>query len=547
VSRFRQFEAVTTRLFALVCAIASPLFPAYSNLVATDDGRSVYFTAPGGLFVARDLNPGVTVTSVSPDDAFMDTDGSGTLYAYGRYVYKRCTSGISSCVFAADCTGEFRITGPGLSWIGPPSTLVRFDYSGKYAWIQASNCLPHEPPPLPASHVIMYGIYDAVTRTPVALSLDRKVSLANVGYGRRAITANGRALVLRGPQLEWFDAVGEHPIRNVNGAYEAATDRAGANVVYVDAKLGRLHWIAATDRSEGLDEDLTFTGSAPAISADGTFLAFLAADGGLHVYDRASRRLRRMGSDVYSAFAVGGEAIFGVTTAGSLVRADANTGSTVPMLNPIPEISSVWAPPTQLTRCSGVCYEPDKYGSLLTGGMILLVNGNHFTQPGWRFRINDVEITPVVLTDKTAYLQVPSGTPKSANTLEYYSTALPMRATLGIRMYDSILAVCFATVHQGFDRVVSSNDPARPGEVVHTFLTGLRGVQSVPDGVPNPLDPLIPVADAPMIDATAARVLFFGLAPGLVGIQQLDMQIIQPFNTGLQVGGFGCQVPVAAR
>ena len=110
-------------------------------------------------------------------------------------------------------------------------------------------------------------------------------------------------------------------------------------------------------------------------------------------------------------------------------------------------------------------------------------------------------------------------------------------------MSGSFVAACFGTLHENFARLVSKDDPAVPGETVHTFLTGLRGVPPVPDGVPNPFSPLVPVANPPLVNPQAANVLFFGLAPGLIGIQQLDMQILGTFTGGYFINGATCTAP----
>ena len=61
-------------------------------------------------------------------------------------------------------------------------------------------------------------------------------------------------------------------------------------------------------------------------------------------------------------------------------------------------------------------------------------------------------------------------------------------------------------------------------------MTGLQGVEAVADGVPNPTDHLIAVANPPKLFSPGSMdILFFGLAPGLVGIQQMDALV---HNTG---------------
>ena len=77
--------------------------------------------------------------------------------------------------------------------------------------------------------------------------------------------------------------------------------------------------------------------------------------------------------------------------------------------------------------------------------------------------------------------------------------------------------------------MVTVENPARIGEIVHLFLTGLRGAETIPDETPNPTDHIVPVVNAPQLsNPNAFEVLFFGLAPGLVALQQLDMRIRAP-------------------
>ncbi len=92
--------------------------------------------------------------------------------------------------------------------------------------------------------------------------------------------------------------------------------------------------------------------------------------------------------------------------------------------------------------------------------------------------------------------------------------------------------------HQDFRGLVTNDDPARPGEIVHIYLTGLGPVTPAqPDGVPAPLDPLA-TTDAPVsvkvVSGIAqydqnqwqiATVLFAGLVPGTVGLYQVDMAV----------------------
>lgn len=86
-------------------------------------------------------------------------------------------------------------------------------------------------------------------------------------------------------------------------------------------------------------------------------------------------------------------------------------------------------------------------------------------------------------------------------------------------------------VHQNFDALVTPDNPAQPGEILHFYGTGFGRVASPPpDGMPAPADPLaatiVPVAcHASSPSGPDIPVLYAGLAPGFVGIYQLDVRL----------------------
>jgi uncharacterized protein (TIGR03437 family) len=87
--------------------------------------------------------------------------------------------------------------------------------------------------------------------------------------------------------------------------------------------------------------------------------------------------------------------------------------------------------------------------------------------------------------------------------------------------------------HQDFHGLVTSKDPAAPGEIVHAYMTGLGEVQPTPltGTAPSPtllsntaIRPLCWVQGFPSPQKTAS-VMFAGLAPGLIGMYQMDIAI----------------------
>ena len=83
-------------------------------------------------------------------------------------------------------------------------------------------------------------------------------------------------------------------------------------------------------------------------------------------------------------------------------------------------------------------------------------------------------------------------------------------------------------IHQDFDRQVTPDDPARAGEVVHVYMSGLGPVTPVQvDNTPATAPP--PSMNTPLTCSfqgnIPARVLFAGLSVGLVGVYQVELEI----------------------
>ncbi|HWC96455.1 MAG TPA: hypothetical protein VG456_06895 [Candidatus Sulfopaludibacter sp.] len=85
--------------------------------------------------------------------------------------------------------------------------------------------------------------------------------------------------------------------------------------------------------------------------------------------------------------------------------------------------------------------------------------------------------------------------------------------------------------HQDFHGAVTLADPATPGELVHAYMTGLGQVQPTPPNGSAPtslsyvsIQPLCWV-QPPGAPQETAPIAFAGLAPGLIGLYQVDIQI----------------------
>jgi uncharacterized protein (TIGR03437 family) len=112
-------------------------------------------------------------------------------------------------------------------------------------------------------------------------------------------------------------------------------------------------------------------------------------------------------------------------------------------------------------------------------------------------------------------------------------------------------------VHQDGTRLVTYDQPAAPGEIVTMYGTGFGAVSPAQaDGVPAALNPLALVTPPITISGGSApnNVLitpsYLGLAPGFVGLYQLNFQIpsdlpVSTSNIMLQISSLSVQLPLA--
>jgi uncharacterized protein (TIGR03437 family) len=90
--------------------------------------------------------------------------------------------------------------------------------------------------------------------------------------------------------------------------------------------------------------------------------------------------------------------------------------------------------------------------------------------------------------------------------------------------------------HQDFRGLLTQSDPALPGKYVHAYMTGLGDVQprpatgSPPAGLAFASRPVCWLGSPPFVPQEFATVTFAGLAPCLIGMYQVDIQIPPDFR-----------------
>lgn len=127
-----------------VCALS--LRAEYLNLVATADGRTVYFqmdASPGttAWYAIQVTEEGLVTSRVEGQVA--DSSDSGDVVGDSSVVNRYCGGGGSSCFLQPTCIASWRLQGPGVDVANDRwQTFVRVDRSGELVWMEQDRPCP---------------------------------------------------------------------------------------------------------------------------------------------------------------------------------------------------------------------------------------------------------------------------------------------------------------------------------------------------------------------------------------------------------------------
>jgi uncharacterized protein (TIGR03437 family) len=171
------------------------------------------------------------------------------------------------------------------------------------------------------------------------------------------------------------------------------------------------------------------------------------------------------------------------------------------------------------------------------GGVIVLIN----TRQAPIYVVSPTQISvqvPFSTTEATATIQVINNGTLSNSVMVFMNTTTP-----GVFTQNQAGNGYAAALHSADYSLVTANNPAKQGETILVYLTGMGTVNpAVNAGTPAPNDPLSIVTSATgvYIDGKAATVGFNGLAPGFVGLYQMNVQIPTGISSGdvnLEIAG----------
>lgn len=499
-------------------------FATEMRLAGTQDGPQgkIYKWAEGKFSVV--VSPNVTPLGFRSVNAFGPVlSDDGETYGYGfrafvdsaEYVYKGNKIGAG---------GQPRISRNGRYYLGGWN-------GGGTAATRLSFLATAEPA------VRLSSVWDVTNSGELLSQEDSRLLLAGPGQaGRLVATAPGKIL-------------------------STAMNADGSRVVYVtqhdgllDLREGNSVLVSLSDNGTALRAEL---------SSDGGRLMAIETIGGVsHAFwmDRNLPARNDLGlvRGGYATMSGDGRVVWLLQTDGRLTRVKLDTGERVSMNEPLPAN----LPGSSGVRGSLVRWESAGLGDgpwLLT--LLSQTERTTLRLPVLEAKADHVDFQiPWQLSETFTYtwpgLQRPGGIFEIVGDLTLFPL-LPKfwtdRVFLAIGPRPVVFFALVKAIHQGFDRQVTPGDPARPGEVVHLYMSGLGPVTPVQvDNIPTTAPPA--TINVPLTCSFAgdipARMLFAGLSVGLVGVYQVELeiprtQISQPILT-CSVPALGAAVSASA-
>lgn len=507
-------------LLFLVVATAQAQF---SGLSSTDAGASVYFASPlrergtdqflWSKIFSIDANGAALVAQVAqsspvpPTNAYIldqpQVSGDGTLLLYRGTLNCGCCS---SCFLSEQHDTTLLNTNTG------QTTAVRgnarLSRNGRYMAIYNSpNVI--EPQFMLVDRTTGSTLYQG-TLSPATVSI--------AADGTTALTVDNALQVISG---------GTRTTLIDSGISAAVINDAATTIVYetqgpkrlfvMDVKSGQTQELGPGDRD-------SFQAT---LSADGQWVGYLSTLGTIpQVFfsklDGSDWEQLTNESGVVEATLSGdAKTIFAIGVDGSMLRIDTASGNITTLVGPTPAISSVQA---------------------TTPGSLTSIEGTGLGDPSLTIDVSGLPCPVLSRSASEILFQVPWEAPLTADAVSipqggspYFDDTVPLQIEPFIPEPIILAPTEPATgtqpfaIHTDWSGLVTDENPAVPGETVHIYLTGGGPVSPpVATDTPAPVQPLSLVTTPFSVvtgSPTALQVPYFGLAPDLVGVWQMDVTL----------------------
>lgn len=562
------------RPLLLLCLLgAATLQAQYLDLSTTADGSIVYFSTTLARAGTDDPTQG-RIYSIGADGLKVveerrreDPTGQPAVTNYywlsapevsqdGRLLaitgHRDCTSG-RNCVGVTTTQTTIR----GLALTGSDLRApVHFSPNSRYALVEREQNLSAQPA----------ALIDLTTGERTTLSFFNTAT--RPGF---IVTDNGRVVSADGWVHIWDRTGNRTTLTDLlqEDATSAVTDRSGSVIVYTSrwdyphAAFSRIRVVDPTTRAQRTLIEGFADFYQPVVTADGRRVLFLTTsrfdDSGflgpaqayvINIDGTGLRPVTRDPAGVKLAILSGdGRVAFAITNAGRLLRIDVDSGAEMELLPRTISIDATFGcltgpvTPGSLRLLSGVAYDDEPVRILFDDMEAPIVSrrpGEVLFQIPWEMAGRNA-----TLRIETAILPGPFQQPELRTQLGFggnFGCIFSLPAEYGTRAGYGFVPYSLAF---GQDyRLITPDNPARLGEAVNFYATGLGAVDPpVATGQPGPVEPLARLRDGIQCNLP---VLYAGLAPGLVGIYQLQLQLpADPEPTyGLpELTGIRCSVP----
>jgi len=215
-----------------------------------------------------------------------------------------------------------------------------------------------------------------------------------------------------------------------------------------------------------------------------------------------------------------GSTVFAITGDYRILRIDAATEAITTLVGPTPSISDVQATtPGSLATLqgTGLANATVQFGSI-PGVMLSRSDTSLAFQIPWEVPVNADSLT------------IPEGG------APYFDDATPLDMGPFLPEVIQLAPVEPATgtepiaIHTDFGSLVTDENPAVPGEILHIYLTGGGTVNPpVATGAVTPVSPLsritTPISVVVAGYGQPVQLYYFGLAPGTIGVWQMDAAV----------------------
>jgi uncharacterized protein (TIGR03437 family) len=524
------------RLSVWLLLAAGAAWAQFQDLATSDDGSILYFSSAQrldratqnlylklfrmdatGIHLHAQQAPGEDLgrtTSNFYELAGADVSADGTVLAYTA---SRPCYGGSGCIPVERFQGH--ITGlpgqSGLIFTG----RVRISRNARYAVTFGASAFFNNPGA---------QLVDLQTNQTAALPRGYNVG----GSGRRCVALDGTVVVSSGVQLALWRTSGVQTLANSQPPVEPMINDAATLVIY--ETTGAAPQLIAYDVNAAR-ETILAAGASPfhaAMNGDGSLILFLNHSQAWIVRGdgAGSRRLTSDPDGIAEAALTGnGRIAYAITGAGRILRIDVVPGTVTELVPRTPNIDRVdQAVPGSLLRV---------VGSGLADGVAAGTVPLPGALGGVQVKLGGVPMPLALVSPTGIRWQVPWDWPAGDTPFQLISGKSPFEGspeTLSVSPVSPNFygdAGNILAVHSPWDALVTEQNPAQPGEVLHLYLSGLGPVTPpVATGVPSPAGPLARVITIPRCQfwdggPNDAEVLYAGLAPGMIGIYQMELRV----------------------